>query len=53
MASTPFHIVDVRVEQGCEIGRPSLIYLRAQDRGETIHVEVGGKVVPIAQGRLL
>lgn len=45
--------IDVRVEQGYEIGRPSLIYLRAQDRGGTIHVEVGGKVVPVAQGRLL
>ncbi len=45
--------IDVRVEQGYEIGRPSLIYLKAQDRGGTIHVEVGGKVIPIAQGRLL
>ncbi|MCL5281964.1 MAG: PhzF family phenazine biosynthesis protein [Planctomycetes bacterium] len=45
--------IDVRVEQGYEIGRPSLIYLKAQDRGGTIHVEVGGEVIPIAQGRLL
>ncbi len=45
--------VDIRVEQGYEIGRPSLIYLKAQDRGGTIHGEVGGKVVLIAQGRLL
>jgi trans-2,3-dihydro-3-hydroxyanthranilate isomerase len=45
--------INVRVEQGYEIGRPSLIYLRAQDLGGTIHVEVGGKVVLIAQGRLL
>ncbi len=45
--------IDVRVEQGYEIGRPSLIYLKTQDRSGTIHVEVGGKVVPIAQGRLL
>jgi trans-2,3-dihydro-3-hydroxyanthranilate isomerase len=45
--------VDVRVEQGYEIGRPSLIHLKAQDRGTTIHVQVGGKVIMIAQGRLL
>ncbi len=45
--------IDVRVEQGYEIGRPSLICLKAQDHGGTIHVEVGGRVVPVAQGRLL
>ncbi len=45
--------IEVRVEQGYEVGRPSLIYLKAQDRAGTIHVEVGGKVVPVAQGRLL
>lgn len=45
--------IDVRVEQGYEIGRPSLISLRAEARGGTIHVEVGGTVVPVAQGRLL
>jgi len=45
--------IDVRVEQGYEIGRPSLIYLKAQDRDGTIHAEVGGKVLAIAQGRLL
>jgi trans-2,3-dihydro-3-hydroxyanthranilate isomerase len=44
--------IDVRVEQGYEIGRPSLIYLKARDRGGTIRVEVGGKVIPVAQGRL-
>lgn len=42
--------VDVRVAQGCEMGRPSLLHLRADapDR-----VEVGGGVVPVARGRLL
>jgi trans-2,3-dihydro-3-hydroxyanthranilate isomerase len=45
--------IDVRVEQGYEISRPSLIYLKAQDHAETIHVEVGGRVVPVAQGELL
>ncbi len=45
--------IDVRVEQGYEIGRPSRIYLKAQKRGTGIHVEVGGKVITIAQGTLL
>ena len=45
--------INVRVEQGYEIGRPSLIYLRASQRGDTIQVNVGGKVVPIARAELL
>lgn len=44
--------IDVRIEQGYEIGRPSLIYLRAQDKGGQIDVSVGGKVVMIARGEL-
>jgi trans-2,3-dihydro-3-hydroxyanthranilate isomerase len=45
--------VDVRVEQGYEIGRPSLLYLRAQREGETINVSVGGKVQLVARGELV
>ncbi|MHC4520505.1 MAG: PhzF family phenazine biosynthesis protein [Planctomycetota bacterium] len=45
--------IDVRVEQGYEIGRPSLLYLRAEQQGERIHVRVGGKVVNIAKGNLV
>jgi len=45
--------IDVRVEQGYEIGRPSLIYLTAQNHAGTIQVEVGGTVMMIAQGKLL
>jgi trans-2,3-dihydro-3-hydroxyanthranilate isomerase len=44
--------IDIRVEQGYEIGRPSLLYLRAVDRGKHIDVSVGGKVVLVAEGRL-
>jgi len=43
--------IDIRVEQGYEIDRPSLLYLRAKERAETIDVHVGGNVVPIAQGQ--
>ena len=45
--------VDVRVEQGYEMGRPSLLHLSAVDRGEDVRVEVGGSVVPVARGELL
>jgi trans-2,3-dihydro-3-hydroxyanthranilate isomerase len=45
--------VDVRVEQGYEIGRPSLLYLRAAREGEGISVHVGGKVQMVARGELV
>jgi len=41
--------VDVRVEQGYVMGRPSLLSLSAT----TVNVEVGGSVVPVARGELL
>jgi len=45
--------VDIRVEQGYEISRPSLLYLRAENKQEKIDVFVGGKVVMVAKGQLL
>jgi len=45
--------INVRVEQGYEIGRPSLLKLRAQPNGEMIDVFVGGQVVMVAEGRLV
>ena len=45
--------VNIRVEQGYEIGRPSLLYLRAEDTDGNIEVHVGGKVVMVAQGELV
>lgn len=45
--------IDIRVEQGYEICRPSLLYLKAsQKEQETIDVFVGGKVLKIARGTL-
>jgi trans-2,3-dihydro-3-hydroxyanthranilate isomerase len=44
--------VDVRVEQGYEIKRPSLLLLRAESKGEMIDVSVGGKVFLVASGKL-
>jgi trans-2,3-dihydro-3-hydroxyanthranilate isomerase len=45
--------VDMRVEQGYEIQRPSLLYLRAAREGEQINIDVGGKVQMVARGELL
>lgn len=45
--------IDIRVEQGTEIGRPSLLYLRAEKMDGGIVVNVGGKVIIVAQGELV
>jgi len=45
--------IDIRVEQGYEISRPSLLYLRAENKKGKIDVSVGGKVVMVAKGQLL
>ncbi len=45
--------IDIRVEQGYEIGRPSLLYLKAEDNDGKIDVSVGGKVVMVAKGDLV
>jgi len=45
--------VNVRVEQGYEIGRPSLLYLRAENADGHIEVHVGGRVVMVAQGEFV
>lgn len=45
--------VNARVEQGYEIGRPSLLHLKAENREGVIHVSVGGKVVMVARGELV
>ena len=45
--------VNARVEQGYEIGRRSLLLLKAEDRAGTVRVHVGGKVMLVAEGKLL
>ncbi|MFB2923455.1 MULTISPECIES: PhzF family phenazine biosynthesis protein [Aerosakkonema] len=42
--------IDLRVEQGYEIGRPSLLLLKAQKGEAGIEVNVGGKSIIIAKG---
>lgn len=43
--------VDMRVEQGYEINRPSLIHIQAEKVASKINVSVGGKVESIASGK--
>lgn len=45
--------VDIRVEQGYEIDRRSLLHLKASEEETGIDVHVGGRVILIAEGRLV
>jgi trans-2,3-dihydro-3-hydroxyanthranilate isomerase len=44
--------INVRVEQGYEIRRPSLLRLKAERKEDKIDVHVGGKVTLVATGKL-
>jgi len=46
------NIIDITVEQGYEIGRYSQLYLRAREESGQFRIEVGGKVIAIAEGKL-
>jgi len=45
--------IDIRVEQGYEIGRPSLLLLRAESKEGGIDVSVGGRVIMIVKGEFI
>jgi trans-2,3-dihydro-3-hydroxyanthranilate isomerase len=45
--------LDIRVEQGIAIGRPSVLHLKAMLTSRRIEVRVGGGVVDLARGVLL
>jgi len=46
--------INIRVEQGYEIGRPSLLQLKAkQNKQGRIDVNVGGKTILVAKGQLV
>ncbi|MER3435777.1 MAG: phenazine biosynthesis protein [Leptolyngbya sp. ERB_1_1] len=45
--------IDIRVEQGYEIGRPSLLLLRAEKADKQFQVSVGGKVILVAKGEFV
>jgi len=42
--------IEYRVEQGYEIGRPSLLKVRARQEGENYEINVGGQVFLVARG---
>lgn len=44
--------VNARVEQGYQIGRPSLLYLEARKHTAGIDIRVGGRVELVARGQL-
>ena len=45
--------INIRSEQGYEIGRPSLLLLKAEGSGGKIDVAVGGKCVVVAKGEFV
>jgi trans-2,3-dihydro-3-hydroxyanthranilate isomerase len=45
--------LDLRIEQGYEMGRPSLVRLKAGGGERAREVDVGGRVVPVVSGQLL
>jgi trans-2,3-dihydro-3-hydroxyanthranilate isomerase len=48
----PGDAIDLKVEQGYEINRPSLLFLRAERNGAAADIRVGGHVVPTIRGSL-
>lgn len=44
--------LDLRIEQGREVGRPSVVRLRASRGARTVRIAVGGRVLPVAGGTL-
>ncbi len=46
-------VISVTSEQGYEIGRPSLLYLKADEQDGKINVWVGGKSITIAKGQFI
>lgn len=45
--------IDIRSEQGYEIGRPSLLLLQAEEGNAKINISVGGKAVIVARGEFV
>jgi trans-2,3-dihydro-3-hydroxyanthranilate isomerase len=44
--------INISVEQGHEIERPSLIYLQARKKDNSFDIHVGGRVIEVASGFL-
>lgn len=44
--------LDLRIDQGAEVGRPSWVRLRARRDDRALTISVGGSVMPVARGTL-
>src|SRR6185503_8432815 len=44
--------IEARVEQGHQVGRPSLLHLKAHDDPAGIRVQVGGNAITVMSGEL-
>lgn len=42
--------IELTLGQGYEIGRPSIIHIRSKKEADCFSIEVGGQVIPIAEG---
>lgn len=49
----PMPDLSLRIEQGYEMSRPSLVLLRAHQMGGSQEVRVGGSIIPVIEGKLL
>ena len=45
--------IDLKIEQGYEVHRPSLILLKAEKKGKETIILIGGKVKAVAKGKLV
>jgi trans-2,3-dihydro-3-hydroxyanthranilate isomerase len=45
--------IDLKAEQGYEMGRPSILYLSAEVKDGKYYISVGGKVILVAKGELV
>lgn len=45
--------IEARSDQGYEVGRPSLLLLKAEDRNGSIHISIGGRAVTVARGEFV
>jgi trans-2,3-dihydro-3-hydroxyanthranilate isomerase len=45
--------INITVEQGYEMGRKSILHLRSKKEQNKYNIEVGGRVIKVAEGKLL
>jgi trans-2,3-dihydro-3-hydroxyanthranilate isomerase len=50
---SPGPTLSLRIEQGHEVRRPSVVMLRAHGVGGSYEVRVGGQVIPVVHGELV